>query len=61
MVKILREYLKHIIKYKHSQINYYQDDNDTNKYMFETKLADKFITSKVAKRIFREAENMIMD
>jgi hypothetical protein len=61
MVKILHEYLKHIIKYKYSQINYYQDDNDTNKYMFETKLADGYITSLIAKRIFREAENMILD
>jgi hypothetical protein len=56
MVKILHEYLKLIIKFKHINVNYYEDDNDTNKFTFETKLADSYITSLIAKRIFREAE-----
>jgi hypothetical protein len=40
-------------------INYYEDDNSTNKFTFETKLNDDFIVSLVAKRIFREAEKLI--
>ncbi|CAM3926409.1 Knr4/Smi1-like domain-containing protein [Flavobacterium branchiophilum] len=41
-------------------VNYYQDDNSTLKYSFETKLEDDYITTLVAKRIFREAEKWVL-
>lgn len=41
-------------------VNYYEDDNNTNKYTFETKLADGYITSLIAKRIFRDAEKSVL-
>jgi hypothetical protein len=42
-------------------VNYYEDDNSTNKFTFETKLEDGYITSLIAKRIFREAEKILME
>lgn len=42
-------------------VNYYQDDNSTLKYSFETKLEDDYITTLIAKRIFREAEKWVLE
>jgi cell wall assembly regulator SMI1 len=40
-------------------VNYYESDNSTLKYAFETQISDTYLTSLVAKRIFREAENLL--